>query len=385
FYALLVDGTVGVVTAVFAGWWLLVALAAACGAVGGALAPPRREAPAGVVAPLAEVLPPVLFVGALTSMLALLLTTAGFGLLGPQVAAAAGEHLNWRAGTLLSFRTGTILVDGGQGAGSGLAAGVRYPPMLASVLPLGSALLLTLAFVAGYWRSLQPPARPDGPSRRRAVGSAYALALLGSLLVLGLPEMVMDAALRTVVRVGVAPLLLLCLLLVQTAVRLAARDARETAVGWLLASPLAGLVMAYGLSWAGWNGAALGLVVGLAAAVLLALSQAPPEPAVAPELAQTPLALSRLLPGALVLVLPLLLPLAAALGLVFIPVAAIGVLGAYPGGGALPGSAAPLAFQVRSLYAFGALALLVGLLLGLLLMGLSVVAARLRDGRRREG
>jgi len=89
--------------------------------------------------------------------------------------------------------------------------------------------------------------------------------------------------------------------------------------------------------------------------------------------------------GVLAITLPLLVIVPAPLGVALITVSAIAPLSAYPGGTEPPASPVDftLADKVHSLYMVHGITLLIAFVLSAILVGVSILAVKLFEGRRR--
>lgn len=387
FLLLMVNATAGVMWWNYSGLWLMLLGGSVLGAVGGGLAQWRglpEKRPFSTV-PLQPVVATILFAGSMSSLLALIVTVAITALLGPQVAAAA-EGFGWQLGSL-SFMRIIASTAGELGwYGQGVMTGVQYPPLGASIWPMLSMLMLHLGLLGGlYWALQRLAADVDKSDQQQALVVAYLSAFFSGMGILVLPILVEDVLLRYLVLTGSAFIWILCIFLVRLVQSL--EPVFFPHLGepmgtwrWLRKSPLLAIAMTFPLAQLGQSGIGFWLLVITA---VLALFLIPRNWRVGDGVNQLAQSLSVSFGAGLAIALPILVPISTSLGLLTLAVYAISWINGEPGLG--DNTVPPPGFtlddmlhaQVNNLYLFNGFALLSGLLLAAVLVGIAVLIVRL--------
>jgi signal transduction histidine kinase len=188
FMLVLVNVTAGVMWWSSIGFWVVLIGSVLLGTLGGWFASRRVVERPSQTPSLLPVAATILFAGALSSLVTLIITIAILVLLGPQVAIAASD-LNWSAGTLTLSHMVDVTVTELGGLGRGELSGVIYPPMGASFGPMiATALLHMVALVACYVVMRRLARSSDKSDQRHALVNS---ALIGFLVAVSIPVLLL--------------------------------------------------------------------------------------------------------------------------------------------------------------------------------------------------
>ena len=380
FMILMVNNTAGTIFWIVVGLWISLLAGCGLGCVGGWLAAWRGEVvkrPSSTM-PIMPVLSATWFSIMTSSFATYIITTAILVLLGPQVAEAAIENSVWRPGsiTIVQFVETVVIELSGRGGDPGLT--VLYPPLLSSWLPILSTQLIFIGSLAGMVIILRQMAdSADKKLQLRILDFTSGSALFGGASIVIIYFLITgEGSLRTVVLIGssvIWGLSLLLLRMMQNAeTHFYPKKNIHPYVSWLRNSPIPVMVLAYPLVILGQAGVAFWLLIITAVLVIILV---PRDLSVRKMLLREMMVdrfawIISLSVGVVIAIsLPLLIPVVIASGVIQLIVYSIPYIGAEPYTGTL--SSPDLLTQINNLYLYNGSSLLIVMLLGLLLLGIS--------------
>ena len=379
FMWLLINDVAGVVWWTYLGFWAICGLSMILGGVGGFLVPNNPDAISNESTK--GLLSEPLFIAYLSSLFALIMATALYSLLSEQTVIAAVDHLDYEPG---SFLFGSLWMTD---AVAETAWPVLFPPAIASLFPILSAMVFHLLMMGSLWLALRYNARDiHWPYRRQTIILAYLATFLGGITMLMLA---MISEVQQPVLVGGSTIvLILSILFARTAVQMESQFQQESNLPssleqWVFTLPIPTLILVYVAAVADWFGLGFLLLLVTAVSIIFIPTRDVKGKESTPIL---PYLLSTAIPALLAFVLPVLVLLPNAVGMIHLIVQFIAPLSQYPGNDVELEPSIPdftVAEQVQSLFQLQMNILLITLLVTAMLMGLIILVVKIVEDRRR--